>query len=46
MTKALETLHALRLMAELRNDRVSASQIKRDIKAIELDIIQFKSGVQ
>lgn len=42
MTEALETLHAMRIMDELRNDKVMALQIKRDIKALELDIIQFK----
>ncbi len=42
MTEALETLHAMRIMAEPRNDRVAVLQIKRDIKAIELDLIQYK----
>jgi hypothetical protein len=45
MTEALETLHAMRIMAELRNDRVAALQIKRDIKAIELDLIQYKRAL-
>lgn len=45
MNEALETLHAMRIMAELRNDRVTALQIKRDIKAIELDLIQYKGSL-
>lgn len=43
MTEALETLHAMRIMAEVRNDRLAISAIKRSIKALELDIIQYKS---
>lgn len=42
MNEALETLHAMRIMAELRGDKKVLSQIKLDIKSLELDSIQFK----
>lgn len=42
MFEALETLYAMRIIAELKNDRPLINQLNSDIKSLESEIRQYK----